>query len=65
MAPVDAIFCFSEDVAFPYHFMATRPLPILPPCRRASDIGYTSKNLTKMADNSASFTLNSCGKDRS
>ena len=38
---------FSKDVAFACHFVATHPLPILPPCRSASGIGYASKNYLK------------------
>ena len=41
---------FSEDVAFAHHFVASHP-----PCRSATDIGYTSKKLSKMAGNSASY----------
>ena len=44
MAPMDAIWLFfSEDVAFPHHFVATRLPLILQPYRSASGIGYTSK----------------------
>ena len=45
---------FSEDVAFARHFVAS-----LPPCRSATDIGYTSKKLSKMAGTSASYSPNS------
>ena len=41
---------FSEDVAFACHFVAYHPPPTLPPCRSATDIGYTSKKLSKMVE---------------
>ena len=50
---------FSEDVAFACHFVAT-----LPPYRSATDIGYTSKKLSKMAGNLASHSLDSWWIDR-
>ena len=57
MAPMVVIPCFSEDVAFAHHFVAIRPPPTLPPCRSASGIGYTSKKLSKMAGNPASYPV--------
>ena len=50
---------FGEDVAFAHHFVAT-----LPPCRSATGIGYTSKKLSKMVGNSASYSSNSWWVDR-
>ena len=50
---------FSEDVAFACHFMASHLSPTLLPCRSATDIGYTSKKLSKMAGNSARYSPNS------
>ena len=47
----------SEDVAFARHFVATRPLPALPPCRSATVIGYPSKKLSKMAGNPTSYPV--------
>ena len=41
---------FSEDVAFARHFVASHPPPTLPPCRSATDIGYTSKNYLKLRE---------------
>ena len=41
------------------HFVATQLPPDLPPCRNASGVGYTSKKLSKMVGNSASYSLNS------
>ena len=55
---------FGEDVAFAHHFVATHPPPTLPPCRSATDIGYTSKKLSKMAGNSASYSPNNWWVDR-
>ena len=55
---------FSEDIAFARHFVASHPPPILPPSRSATDIGYISKKLSKMAGNSASYSLNSWRIDR-
>ena len=34
---------FSVDIAFAWHFVGTHPLPILPPYRSATSIGYASK----------------------
>ena len=34
---------FGEDLAVARHFVATRPLPTLPPCKNASGIDYPSK----------------------
>ena len=65
MKPMDVISNgFSEDVAFARHFVAYHPPPTLPPCRSATNIGYTSKKLTKMAGNSASYSPNSWCIDR-
>ena len=47
----------SEDVALARHFVATRPPPILPPCRSATDIGYASKKLSKMVGNPANYPV--------
>ena len=55
---------FGEDVAFACHFVATHPPPTLPPCGSATDIGYASKKLSKMAGNSASYSPNSWWVDR-
>ena len=55
---------FGEDLAFARHFMATHPPPILPPCGSATDIGYPSKKLSKMAGNLASYSPNSWWVDR-
>ena len=59
MASMDAI-CFSEDIDFACHIVATHPPPTFPPCRSASGIGYTIIILSKMVDNSAIYSLNSC-----
>ena len=40
------------------------PTPTLPPCRSATDIGYASKKLSKMAGNSASYSPNNWWVDR-
>ena len=64
MVPMDAIWLFSEGVAFASHFMANWQPPTLPPCRSASSIGYTNEKLSKMAGNSASYSLNSWWIDR-
>ena len=45
---------FSVDVALACHFVAPYP-PTLLLYRSASGIGYTSKQLSKMAGNSASY----------
>ena len=50
---------FGEDIAFARHFVATHPPPTLPLCRSATGIGYTSKKLSKMAGNLASYSPNS------
>ena len=55
---------FSEYVAFAFHFMAARPLPTLPPYRSVTGIGYAIKKLSKMAGNSASYSLNIWWVDR-
>ena len=52
---------FGIDVAFVHHLVATC-LP--PPCRSASGIGYTIKNLSSMSGNSASYPLNSWWIDK-
>ena len=49
------------DVAFACHFVATHPPP---PYSNASGIGYASKKLSKMVDNSACYPLNSWLIDR-
>ena len=36
-----------KDVAFSHHFVPTCPPLILPPCRSASNVGYTSKKHLK------------------
>ena len=43
----------SEDIAFAHHFMAPYLPLTLPPCRSANGIGYASKKLSKMVNNSA------------
>ena len=43
MTPVDAIWLFLVKTAVARHFVATRPLPTLPPSRNASGINYPSK----------------------
>ena len=46
MAPNECHFTvFSEDVAFAFPFMSTHSPPTLSPCRSASGIGYTRKNI--------------------
>ena len=50
---------FSEDVAFARHLVVSHPS-----CRSATDIGYTSKKLSKMAGNAASYSPNSWWVDR-
>ena len=61
MAPVLVVAShfpvLSEDVAFACHFVATLPPPTLPPFRSATGIGYTSKKLSKMAGNPASYPV--------
>ena len=58
MAPMVVISpVLSEDVALARHFVATRSPPTLPPCRSATDIGYPSKKLSKMAGNPASYPV--------
>ena len=59
-------FGFSEDVAFARHLVATQPpshpagvLLVL-----ATLVGYTSKKLSKMAGNLASYSTNSWWIDR-
>ena len=42
MAPMEAIWLFSEDVSFTCHIMVPRPPPKLSPYRSANYIGYTS-----------------------
>ena len=56
--------CFSEDLAFAHHFVATRPPLTLPPCRSASGIDYPSKTLSKMVSYSASYPFYSWCLDR-
>ena len=53
-----------DTPAFARHFVATRPLPTLPPYRSATGIGYVSKKLSKMAGISASYSPNSWWIDR-
>ena len=48
---------FTTDIAFAHHFVAPCLPPILPPYRSASGIGYASKNLSKMAGNTASYPV--------
>ena len=55
---------FSENVACARHFVASHPPPTLQPCRSTTDIGYTSKKLSKMMENSASYSPNSWWIDR-
>ena len=55
---------YSEEVAFARHFVASHPPSTLPTCRSATDIGYTSKKLSKMMENSASYSPNSWWIDR-
>ena len=50
---------FSEDLALAYHFVAICPSPILPPYRSTIGVGYASRKLSKMAENSACFSTNS------
>ena len=66
MTPMDAIWLalVKMYVAFAHHFVATHPPPTLPPCRSATDIGYTSKKLSKMAGNLASYSPNIWWIDR-
>ena len=46
MVPIDTIWLvLVKTVAFACHFVATHPPPTLPPCRSATDIGYTSKQV--------------------
>ena len=53
---MDVIWLFlSVDVAFAYHFVATSLIFTLPPYGSANCIGYTSKKLSRMAGNSASY----------
>ena len=47
---------YGEYVAFACHFVATHPLPH---CRSATAIGYTSKKLSIMVGNLASYSPNS------
>ena len=46
------LIVFSENIAFARHFVAPR-LP--PPFHPIGVLGYTSKKLSKMAGNSASY----------
>ena len=46
---------FSEDVTFACHFVAPHLPPTLPPYKSASGVGYTTKKLSKMVGNSASY----------
>ena len=56
---------FSEDIAFAGHFVATHPPPLSHPVGVwATDIGYASKILSKMAGNSASYSPNIWRTDR-
>ena len=48
---------FSEDITFVHHFMAPYLTNTLPPYRSASGIRYTSKKLSKMVSNSASYSV--------
>ena len=62
MAPMDAIWLVL--VNFAHHFVATHLPPTLPPYRSATGIGYTSKKLSKMVENSVSYSANSWWIDR-
>ena len=63
---------FSEDVDFARHFIATCLPPTLPPYRRATGIGYASRNYVStmvgkeimVVGNSASYSPNSWWIDR-
>ena len=55
---------FSQSVAFAHYFVATHLPPTLPPNRSANGIGYTSKKLSKMVGNSASYSPYSWWIDR-
>ena len=50
---------FTIDIAFACHLVATHQLPTLLPYRSASGIGYTSKKLSKMVGDSATYPLHS------
>ena len=60
---MDTIWLFSVDIPFSHHFVAAYPPPTLPPSKNATgiNIGCTSKKLSKMVGNSASYPLNSWG----
>ena len=58
MAPMDAVWLFSVDVAFACHFKATHPSS-----RSASGISY-SNDLSKMVGDSSSYPLNNQRIDR-
>ena len=53
---------FSEDGAFAHHFVATHPLPTLPPSHPVGVLlilAMPVKKLSKMVGNSASYSSNS------
>ena len=56
MAPMDAIWLVLVKTEL---LPATSWLPTLPPCGSATGIGYTSKKLSKMAGDLASYSPNS------
>ena len=61
MAPMDAILIvFNVDIAFACHFVTPHP----PALKSTCGIGFVSKNLSKMVDNSASYPFNSWCIDR-
>ena len=64
MTPMESFPCFSKDVAFACHFVATLlPPPFNVSYKSASGIGYISKKLSKMAGNPASYPVYSrCNK---
>ena len=61
MAPMDAIWVVFVKTAFAHHFVATHSPSTLPHYKSATgiNISYASKKLSKIVENSASYSPNS------